>query len=74
MTTTAVEVQRRFLALDQADAQEDSFELSFSSEKPVPRQYGNEILSHRPGAVDLARLNDGAPLLLTTTPMNYWAL
>ncbi len=37
--------------------------LTFSSETPVERWFGSEILSHDPGAADLARLNDGAPLL-----------
>lgn len=55
---------RRSLMLDQADAESDTFELSFSSEEPVSRAYGNEILSHLPGAVDLTRLNSGAAPLL----------
>ena len=38
-------------------------ELSFSSEFPVERWFGNEILSHDKGAADMSRLNDGAPLL-----------
>lgn len=33
-------------------------ELSFSSEEPYSRWFGEEILSHGPGAVDLSRLND----------------
>jgi len=37
--------------------------LSFSSEAPVDRWFGSEVLSHQAGAPDLARLNDGAPLL-----------
>ena len=38
--------------------------LSFSSEAPVERFFGMEVLSHDPKAVDLGRLNDGAPLLM----------
>lgn len=38
--------------------------LAFSSELPVNRGYGYEILSHDPGAVDLERINTNAPLLL----------
>lgn len=38
--------------------------LAFSSEEPVERHFGMEILSHDISAVDLSRLNDGAPLLL----------
>lgn len=32
------------------------FQVSFSSEAPYRRWWGNEILSHAPGAVDLSRL------------------
>ncbi len=63
MTSTATEIQRRFIALDAKDAAEDSFTLSFSSETPVAQHYGDEVLSHRDGAADLSRLNDSAPLL-----------
>lgn len=38
--------------------------IAFSSENPVERFFGNEILSHEAGAVDMTRLLDGAPLLL----------
>jgi HK97 family phage major capsid protein len=37
--------------------------FSFSSETPVPMWFGDEILSHTPGAVDLARINSAGPLL-----------
>lgn len=39
-------------------------QLAFSSETPVERIFGNEVLSHVNDAADLSRLNDGAPLLL----------
>lgn len=42
--------------------------LSFSSDQPVERWFGQETLSHSPGAADLARLNDGAPLLFNHNP------
>lgn len=45
------------------DADSRTLELSFSSEYPVERWFGTEILSHDKGAADLSRLNDGAPLL-----------
>ena len=35
----------------------------FSSQEPVARWFGDEVLSHAAGAADLSRLNDGAPLL-----------
>ena len=38
--------------------------LSFSSEEPVQRYFGQEILSHDKGSADLSRLNNGtAPFL-----------
>lgn len=40
-----------------------TLDLSFSSEYPVERWFGNEILSHDKTAADMSRLNDGAPLL-----------
>ena len=38
--------------------------LSFSSEFPVERSFGVEILDHSPGAADLSRLNNKGPVLL----------
>ncbi|MBP7583981.1 MAG: HK97 family phage prohead protease [Spirochaetes bacterium] len=39
-------------------------ELSFSSETPVDRHFGREVLSHDPAAVRLDRLNRGGPFLV----------
>ena len=44
------------------------YEFPFSSEFPVARYFGNEILSHEAKAADLSRLNDGAPLLFNHNP------
>src|SRR4051812_15926359 len=44
-------------------AGERSIEFAFSSELPVERWFGSEILSHNSGAADFARLNGGAQLL-----------
>lgn len=42
-----------------ADAENSNvFELSFSSEEPYMRKFGNEILDHGDGACDLSRLNE----------------
>ena len=46
------------------DEENRSIELSFSSESPVERWFGTEILDHGPAAVRLDRLNDGAALLV----------
>ena len=57
-------VQRRELSVElRAVDGGDELEFSFSSEQPVERWFGREVLSHDPGAADLSRLNDGAPFL-----------
>ena len=45
-----------------------SFEFPFSSEYPVKRYFGEEVLSHSSGAPDFMRLNDGAPFLFNHDP------
>ena len=47
---------------------ERSMEFPFSSEYPVARYFGNEILSHGMESANLSRLNDGAPLLYNNDP------
>lgn len=55
----------RFLSPQAAKVDEATrtIQFPFSSENPVERWFGDEILSHAPGAVDFSRLTDGAPLL-----------
>lgn len=48
---------------DQVDEDTRTVTLSFSSEAPVERFFGTEVLSHQPEAVDLTRLNARAALL-----------
>ena len=48
--------------------EERTYEFPFSSEFPVARYFGNEILSHEGESADLSRLNDGAPLLFNHNP------
>ena len=50
------------------EVEDRTYDFPFSSEQPVARYYGNEILSHEKGAADLSRLNDGAPLLFNHNP------
>jgi len=45
-----------------------TLQFSFSSETPVDRWFGREVLSHAEGAMDMSRLNDGAPLLWNHDP------
>ena len=50
------------------EVEDRTYEFPFSSEYPVARYFGNEILSHEMDAADLSRLNDGAPLLFNHNP------
>src|SRR5579871_2963643 len=53
------------------DEAKRTVELSFSSEQPVQRWFGTEILSHAEGAVDMDWINSGnAPLLWMHSGMN----
>lgn len=45
------------------DEEERTLEFPFSSELPVERYFGMEVLDHSSKAADLSRLNNGAPLL-----------
>lgn len=65
--------QVRSIALDGAQLDEEtrSVEFSFSSEFPVDRWFGREVLSHEPGAADLARLQDGGQLLFNHDMNDY---
>lgn len=71
LTTRAAPVadeSTRFLTfeLDRAgiDEKARTVPLSFSSEIPVERWFGQEILDHTPSAVRLGRLNNGGALLM----------
>jgi HK97 family phage major capsid protein/HK97 family phage prohead protease len=61
---------RRVASFDASAIGEESrsLEFSFSSEAPVARWFGDEVLSHESESVDLTRLNDGAPLLWNHNP------
>lgn len=56
----------RTLDLDRKAINEEArtVELALSSETPVERWFGLEILGHKKGEVDLSRLRSGAPLLV----------
>ena len=47
----------------EGNGNERKFTLSFSSEEPVTRWFGEEILDHNPGAVDLSRISEMGCLL-----------
>src|SRR6266700_3292975 len=52
------------LDLSRANKADRSIELSFSSEDPVERWFGLEILDHGKDSIDLSRLNSGSGPLL----------
>ena len=56
----------RFLSVSSSSVDEASktVKLAFSSEEPVERSFGIEILDHSPSSVDLTRMLSGAPLLV----------
>lgn len=64
--TIKLPVQYRTCELDRAaiNAEKRTVDLSFSSELPVERWFGSEILDHSPESVDLSRLNNGGALLV----------
>ena len=51
------------LEFRQDETSERTMEMSISSESPVARSFGLEVLSHRDGDIDLTRLMNKAPLL-----------
>lgn len=59
-------IQYRSFEIDRAkvDDKARTIELSFASEHPVERWFGNEVLRVTPEAVDLSRLNEGGALLI----------
>ena len=62
-------VQRDFnLEVREVEKEDRTLEFPFSSEQPVTRYFGNEILEHREQSADLGRLNDGAPVLWNHDP------
>ena len=62
-------LQRDFtLEIKQVEKQDRTIEFPFSSELPVERYFGNEVLEHSREAANLKRLNDGAPFLWNHNP------
>ena len=64
--TRTLPVQWRAAHIVRADVDADArtFELSFSSEHPVERFFGDEILDHSASSVRLGRFRNGAPVLV----------
>ena len=60
--------QRALVTDFRAAAEERTIEFPFASEAPVERYFGMEVLTMDESAMDLSRLNDGAPLLFQHDP------
>lgn len=68
------EGKRQMRAMQSGDVtigDDRTIEFPFSSEEPVARWFGDEVLSHEKSAADLGRLNDGAPLLFNHNMDDY---
>ncbi len=60
----SLEPQFRMTKREAIDEDARTVELSFSSEEPVMRWFGKEILDHSDGSIDLDRFNDSAQVLV----------
>lgn len=56
------------LEVREVEKEDRTIEFSFSSELPVERYFGNEILEHTKKAANLDRLNNAAPFLWNHNP------
>jgi HK97 family phage major capsid protein len=64
-TIEATSFQRGFaFDRDAINVEDRTVELAFSSEEPVERWFGNEILDHSRSSVDLGRLESGGAVLV----------
>jgi len=66
MATIKTSTQYRHFALqrDALDAEARTVALAFSSEEPVERHFGREVLDHSPQSIRLGRITSRAPLLV----------
>ena len=53
------------------DKDSRTVEIAFSSEEPVERFFGTEILDHESGSVRMDRLTSGGPLLVDHDPRDH---
>lgn len=69
--SASLEVQHRAMEMDMSPIDEETrtVKIALSSEEPVARSFGNEVLDHRAESIDLSFLASGrAPLLLDHDP------
>ncbi len=72
MTHSKFDLPVQYRALDVArdsiNSEARTVELAFSSEEPVDRSFGTEILDHSPTSVRTGRLENGGPVLVDHNP------
>lgn len=59
------------ISREAVDTEARTVEFSFSSEAPVERFFGHEILDHTPSSVRLGRLQNGGPVLVDHDPADH---
>ena len=68
---TGVQFRSFDLARETLDEDSRSVNIAFSSEAPVERAFGTEILDHNPTSIRLGRLEGGGPLLVDHDPTDH---
>jgi HK97 family phage major capsid protein len=70
---TKLGMQRRFMDVqrDAVNADARTVDVAFSSETPVERFWGMEILDHSPTSVNLGRMQDGGAVLVDHNPADH---
>ena len=63
-----MKLKPQFRNMEIGKVEDKTVTLSFSSEAPYERYWGNEILDHGNGAMDMTRLERNAPLLFNHDP------
>jgi HK97 family phage major capsid protein/HK97 family phage prohead protease len=63
-----MKVEHRKIELELTRGKSETIPATLSTEFPVDRFWGKEILDHGPGSVDLSRASEGLPLLFSHTP------
>jgi len=59
------------ISREHINEKERTVELSFSSETPVKRWFGEEVLDHSPSSIRLGRMQDGGPILVDHNPSDH---
>ena len=68
---TSIQYRALDVKRDAIDAEARTVELAFSSEAPVERYFGIEILDHDPSSIRLGRLNQRGPVLVDHDPTDH---